>query len=89
MKMVTVSYVPGPGRPEVYLEAIDDLGYEAKLSPIESVRGMQDPLEHRRVDLARAEPPNIAAELHDPVERVARRVVEADGNVAAHSPTIA
>ena len=31
-KMVTVSYVPGPGRPDVYIKAIDDLGYDAKAS---------------------------------------------------------
>jgi len=33
-KLVTLSYEPGPGRPEVYLKAIDDLGYEARLSTI-------------------------------------------------------
>ena len=37
-KMVTVSYVPGPGRPDIYLKAIDDLGYEAKLSSVESTK---------------------------------------------------
>jgi copper chaperone CopZ len=31
-KIVTVRYEPGPGRPEVYLKAIDDLGYEATLT---------------------------------------------------------
>ena len=31
-KIVTVTYEPGPGRPEVYLKAIDDLGYEATLT---------------------------------------------------------
>jgi copper chaperone CopZ len=29
---VTVDYDPGPGRPEVYVKAIDSLGYEASLS---------------------------------------------------------
>lgn len=33
-KMVSVSYEPGPGRPDVYLKAIDDLGYEARLSTV-------------------------------------------------------
>lgn len=37
-KIVTVSYVPGPGRPDIYLKAIDDLGYEAKLSSVESTK---------------------------------------------------
>ena len=31
-RRVTVTYEPGAGRPEVYLEAIDDLGYEATLT---------------------------------------------------------
>ena len=31
-KTVTVTYEPGPGRPEVYLKAIDDVGYEATLT---------------------------------------------------------
>lgn len=31
-KIVTVTYEPGPGRPDVYVKAIDDLGYEATLT---------------------------------------------------------
>lgn len=31
-KIVTITYEPGPGRPEVYLKAIDSLGYEATLT---------------------------------------------------------
>lgn len=31
-RRVTVTYEPGAGRPEVYLEAIDDLGYQATLT---------------------------------------------------------
>ena len=41
-KIVTVSYEPGPGRPGVYLKAIDDLGYEATLaSAVDSKKGAQ------------------------------------------------
>lgn len=40
-QIVTVSYTPGPGRPDVYLRAIDDLGYEAKLSSVESKKDPQ------------------------------------------------
>lgn len=31
-KIVTVTYEPGPGRPDVYVEAINELGYEATLT---------------------------------------------------------
>ena len=31
-KTVTITYQPGAGRPDVYLEAIDDLGYDATLA---------------------------------------------------------
>lgn len=37
-RTVIVTYVPGPGRPGVYLNAIEDLGYEARWSGLASRR---------------------------------------------------
>jgi copper chaperone CopZ len=37
-KSVSVSYEPGAGRPDAYVAAIDDLGYEARLVEVHAAR---------------------------------------------------
>jgi mercuric ion transport protein len=37
-KMLSVSYEPAPGRPAVYVKAIDDLGYEATLTAAQDAK---------------------------------------------------